>query len=243
MMRAVLLAAGRGTRLGTLTATTPKPLLEVAGRPIIVRILDAFYGAGIRDVAIITGYRGEMIRSELGNGSAVGMHIEYRQQERLDGTARALSLARDFAGGEAFAFGWGDVVMGTDTYRNVVRASRLADGALAVNAMDDLSQGGAVTVEGDGDAMFAKDLVEKPAPGAVDTHWNNAGFGVLAPEIWDHIDALAPDAKGEYVLPTAIGAWLESGARVRAVPVEGPWFDIGTPESLESARTAFENAP
>jgi dTDP-glucose pyrophosphorylase len=145
-------------------------------------------------------------------------------------------------GDETFAFGWGDVLFEPENYRRVVRASRLADGAVAVNEMEDPSQGGAVTVEGDGDAMFATDLVEKPAPGTTDTRWNNAGFGVLAPEIWDHIDALAPDAKGEYVLPTAIGAWLRSGARVRAVAIEGPWFDIGTPESLEAARSAFGSA-
>lgn len=238
-MRVVLLAAGRGTRLGALTETMPKPLLEIAGRPILVRILDGLYAAGLRDVAIITGYRGEMIRSELGNGAAVGMHIEYREQTALDGTARALSLARDFVGEEPFAFGWGDVVMCPENYRNVVRAARLADGALAVNAMDDLSQGGAVLVSNEGDTLFATGLVEKPAPGTIETPWNNAGFGVLAPEIWDHIDGLEPAANGEYVLPTAIGSWLASGARVRTVPIEGPWFDIGTPESLEAARAAF----
>ncbi len=164
-MRAVLVAAGRGTRLGALTESTPKPLLEVAGRPILVRILDALHAAGLRDVAIITGYRGEMIRSELGNGAAVGMHIEYREQTELDGTARALSLARDFVGNEPFAFGWGDIVMRPENYRSVVRAARLADGALAVNAMDDLSQGGAVLVRNEGDMLFATGLVEKPAPG------------------------------------------------------------------------------
>lgn len=242
-MRAILLAAGRGTRLGALTDTTPKPLLEVAGRPIIVHILDALHAAGIRDVAIVTGYRGEMIRSELGNGAAVGMHIEYREQRQLDGTARALSLARDFVGDEAFAFGWGDVVMRPETYRNVVRASRLADGALAVNAMDDLSEGGALLVREEGDVLFATGLVEKPAPGTVDTHWNNAGFGVLAHEAWGHIESVEPAANGEYVLPTAIGAWLESGARVRAVAVEGPWFDIGTPESYQAACASLEVRP
>jgi UDP-N-acetylglucosamine diphosphorylase / glucose-1-phosphate thymidylyltransferase / UDP-N-acetylgalactosamine diphosphorylase / glucosamine-1-phosphate N-acetyltransferase / galactosamine-1-phosphate N-acetyltransferase len=238
-MRVILLAAGRGTRLGVLTDQTPKPLLEVAGRPILVRILDGLYAAGVRDVAIVTGYRGEMIRSELGNGAAVGMHIEYREQTALDGTARALALARDFAGDESFAFGWGDVLFEPQSYRRVVRASRLADGALAVNEMDDLSQGGAVTVRSEGDTLFATGLVEKPAADPVDTRWNNAGFGVLAPEIWEYIDALEPDAKGEYMLPTAIGAWLQSGACVRAVAIEGPWFDIGTPESLEAARAAF----
>lgn len=238
-MRAVLVAAGRGTRLGALTESTPKPLLEIAGRPILVRILDALHAAGLRDVAIITGYRGEMIGSELCNGAAVGMHIEYRLQKELDGTARALSLARDFVGNEPFAFGWGDVVMRPENYRNVLRSARLADGALAVNVMDDLSQGGAVLVRNEGDMLFATGLVEKPAPGSVETPWNNAGFGVLAPEVWGHIDALAPAANGEYVLPTAIGSWLASGARVRAVPVDGPWFDIGTPQSLEAARAAF----
>ncbi|HKS92337.1 MAG TPA: sugar phosphate nucleotidyltransferase, partial [Tepidiformaceae bacterium] len=71
------------------------------------------------------------------------------------------------------------------------------------------------------------------------SHWNNAGFGVLGPEIFDVIATLAPSPRGEYELTGALDALVRAGTRIRAVPVEGPWFDIGTPESLDAARAAF----
>lgn len=238
--RAVLLAAGRGTRLGDLTSSTPKPLLQVGGRPIVVRILDGLIAAGIREVTIVTGYLAEVLERELGNGAASGLDVRYVRQAALDGTARALTLARDRLGDELFLFAWGDIVVRGENYRHVVRASRFADAVIAVNDVDDPWAGAAVYVERDaGGALLVRRIVEKPAPGTSSTRWNNAGFGVLGPAIWPLIDALEPSPRGEYELPRAIEKLVEAGARVVAVPVEGPWFDVGTPESLEAARLAF----
>lgn len=235
-MKAVVLAAGRGARLGDLTRETPKPLLRVGRRSILVRILDGLMAAGIDDVTIITGYLGEVIERETGNGSASDIAVRYVRQETLDGSAKAIALAREHLGDEPFVFAWGDIVVGQANYRAVVRHSRMLDGSLAVNEVEDPCQGAAVYVD---DAWRVTRIVEKPAPGTSTTRWNNAGFGVLPPDIWAHIDALMPSPRGEYELPQAIAALIASGAAVRAVPVDGPWFDAGTPESLEAARVAF----
>jgi dTDP-glucose pyrophosphorylase len=72
------------------------------------------------------------------------------------------------------------------------------------------------------------------------TNYNNAGFGVLPAQIWAEIDALAVSERGEYELPRAIAALVTSGARLRAVPVMGTWWDIGTPEDLDAARRSWE---
>jgi len=234
--RAILLAAGKGTRLGSLTAQAPKPLLEVGGKPILVHIIDGLMRAGIERFLVVTGHFGELIEAELGNGGAVGVRIEYVRQERLDGTARALALGRNFAGDEPFFFGWGDILVRPENYRSVVRRARLADAVIAVNEVDDPWAGGAVYVD---DELRVTRMVEKPARGTSTTRWNNAGFGVLGPEIWPLIEALEPSERGEYELPQAIGALIASGARVVASPVEGPWFDIGTPEQLVAARREF----
>jgi NDP-sugar pyrophosphorylase family protein len=233
---AVLLAAGRGTRLGALTAGTPKPLIEVGGRPIIVRIMEGLIRAGIRRFAIVTGYLAEKVEYELGNGTQAGVSVTYHRQEEQDGTARALALARPLLGEEQFFFGWGDILVRPENYRAVIKAGRLADAAIAVNQVDDPSAGAAVYVD---EAGLVTRLVEKPAPGTSTTRWNNAGLGVLGPEAWPFIDALEPSPRGEFELPAAIGAMAEAGLRVRAVPLEGPWFDIGTPESLAAARAEF----
>ena len=234
--KAVLLAAGRGTRLGALTERMPKPLLSVGGRPIIARILDGLRAAGIREVLIVTGYLGEQIERELGNGAASGFSITYARQETRDGTARAAALAREFAGDERFFVGWGDILVDPANYPKLVRAARFADAAIAVNEVADPAAGAAVYVD---DGMRATRIVEKPAPGTSATPWNNAGLCVLPPAIWPFIEALEPSERGEYELPQAIAAFIEGGANVRAVPTDGPWFDIGTPENLEAARAAF----
>lgn len=244
---AIVLAAGRGTRLGELTDERPKPLLTVGRRPAIAHILDGLVRAGVDTVAIITGYHAAMIEAELGNGAGSGINVVYRRQEQLDGTAHALALARDVAGDGRFFFAWGDILVRGENYRAVARAARLADGAIAVNAVEDPSSGAAVYTmpplpwppNDDMPAAMITGMLEKPGPGAARSHWNNAGFGVLGPEVWPAIDGLDPSPRGEYELPEAIDVLVRGGQRIRAVPVEGPWFDIGTPESLEAARATF----
>lgn len=234
--RAVLLAAGRGKRLGVLTESTPKPLLEVAGRPIIVHALDALIVAGVREFAIVTGYLAAKLEAELGNGAQSNVSITYFRQAKLDGTARAVALAREFVGEEPFFLGWGDIMVRAENYREVLKKGRFADAAIAVNHVEDPATGAAVYVDS---TMRVTRMVEKPPPGTSSTHWNNAGLMSLSPKVWPFIDALTPSTRGEYELPQAIAAMVASGSEVVAVPIEGPWFDIGTPESLDAARTAF----
>ena len=79
MTTAVVLAAGRGTRMGALTARAPKPLLEVAGRPLIVHVLGGMANAGVRRAIVVTGYLGEQIEAALGDGAGLGLALEYRR--------------------------------------------------------------------------------------------------------------------------------------------------------------------
>ena len=234
--KAVLLAAGRGSRLGALTENQPKPLLSVAGRPIIVHILDGLRRAGIEEITVITGYLGDVLERELGNGEASGLNLRYVRQENLNGTARALALARDWLGDEQFFAGWGDILVRPENYRRVIRAARLADAAIAVNEVDDPWAGAAVYVDA---AKIVQRIVEKPARGTSTTRWNNAGLSVVGMSIWAEIDRLQPSKRGEYELPRAVAALVAGGARVVAVPVEGEWFDVGTAEDLERARAEF----
>ncbi len=236
--RAVILAAGRGTRLGALTANYPKALLDVAGRPVIVRILDGLAAAGITDVCVITGHFASLVESELGNGGESGLRLAYVRQAHLEGTARALVLARDFTDGEKFVFALGDILVRPVNYRRVVKAAALATAVVGVNEVDDPFAGAAVYLD-PGDPSRVVRIVEKPPPGTSATRWNNAGFGVLGPEIWPAIEALRPSGRGEYEFTDAIAALVEAGERVVAVPVEGPWFDVGTSSDLERARAEF----
>lgn len=232
---AVLLAAGRGTRLGALTESFPKAMLTVGGTPILHRILSGLAAGGVAEVVIVTGHAAGVLEAATGDGSRWGVRIRYRRQETPEGTARAVALARGDLQGAPFFCGWGDIVVEEHNYARVLAASD-GGGALAVNEVEDPYAGAAVYVDGKG---FVERLVEKPARGTAGTRWNNAGLVVLPPETWEFIDGLQPSARGEYELPEAIAAYVASGGRMRAVPIQGPWFDVGTPESLAAARAHF----
>lgn len=234
--RAALLAAGRGTRLGALTEALPKPLIEVGGQPMLHRIISGLAAGGVPEIVVVTGYLADMLEAETGDGSRWDVSLRYVRQPRPDGTARALSLARAFLGDGPFFAGWGDIVVGTENYANVLAAASGAEAVLAVNEVVDPSSGGAVYVDRD---WRVTRLVEKPPSGSSTTRWNNAGLMVLPPAIWPFVESLAPSSRGEYELPQAVAAAIEQGMRTRAVPIAGPWFDVGTPESLAAARAYF----
>jgi dTDP-glucose pyrophosphorylase len=241
MTTAVVLAAGRGTRMGALTAATPKPLLEVAGRPLIEHVLGGFAAAGVDRAVVVVGYLAEVVEAALGDGSRLGLAIEYCRQECMDGTARALLLAAPLLERQPFAVSWGDILVPRPFYAEFIGAFRRqpCDAQLAVNAVDDPWRGAAVYVDETGRATR---LEEKPPRGQARTQWNNAGILMLTPLVLEYARRLAPSARGEYELPQAIGRMIEDGRSVRALPVRGAWSDVGTPEDLAAAQTLFAAA-
>lgn len=220
--------------MGKLTASTPKPLLRLGGRPIIEHILAGLHTAGVRDVVIVTGYRGEQIETHLGDGSRLGVHVVYRRQSAPEGTARALLLARPVVGDQAFVLSWGDIVVEPSAYAGLLDAFNRTpcDILLAVNPVDDPWRGAAVYVDDD---WRVRNVVEKPPCGTSQTRWNNAGLFVFTARIFSYAAQLRPSPRGEYELPQAFGAMVADGLAVRAYPVRGYWSDLGTPEDLVAA--------
>lgn len=232
--RAVVLAAGRGTRLGALTDDTPKPLLEVAGASLISHVLEGIRSAGIHEVVVVTGYRSADIEDHV--WGFAGLSIRFARQEAPRGTAHALEVASSYLRDRMFLFAWGDILVDPVVYRRVVLAAEQSDAVLAINEVADPTVGAAVTVD---DEMWVTGIVEKPPPGESSTRWNNSGIGVLGSEAWQHIDRVEPSERGELELTAAIATMIDRGAKIRAVPVEGYWYDIGTPASLAEARAAL----
>ncbi|MGH7780984.1 MAG: nucleotidyltransferase family protein [Candidatus Binataceae bacterium] len=237
---AVLLAAGRGTRLGALTAETPKPLLEVAGAPLIEHIAGALADAGISRFVVVTGYLGAQVAAwceKFARGNS-GIEIEAVAQRELNGTGGAILAAREKLADEPrFIFGWGDVLMDRANYRRFVAraAEDDFDLLLAANRMKDPWRGAAVYLSGD---MRVQRLVEKPAQGESGTEWNNAGLFAAKPMLFDQIPLIA-SPRGELELPMAIAAMIDGGREVRAIDMRGFWSDVGTPVDLEIARKRF----
>jgi NDP-sugar pyrophosphorylase family protein len=119
-MRAMILAAGKGTRLRPLTDTLPKPLIEVAGRPMIAFPLQLLRTAGIQEVVINLHHLGSQIRAALGDGRAYGVHITYSEEDPILETGGAIAAVRDFLGDEPF------VVLNADTFIDVKLADVIA---------------------------------------------------------------------------------------------------------------------
>lgn len=220
--------------MGVLTATTPKPLLALGGRPIIEYILCALPRARIDHAVIVTGYRGPQIEACLGDGSRLGLRLTYRHQAEPRGTALALLAARDQLADEPFLLSWGDIVAEPTAYAALVAdfAGRPSDALLTVNEMDDPWRGAAVYVDAD---WRVTRLIEKPPRGTSTTHWNNAGIFVFTPRVITYAERVRPSARGEYELPQALAAMISDGCLVRAHPLDGYWSDLGTPEDLAAA--------
>src|SRR5450432_3849538 len=104
--KAVLLAAGRGTRMRELTEDLPKPMLPVRGRPVLAHIVSGLVAAGVTDVLIIVGYRADVVRAYFGDGSAHGARMQYATQITQDGTGRVVDLARNFADEDPFVLSY-----------------------------------------------------------------------------------------------------------------------------------------
>ena len=85
-MKAVILAAGKGTRMKELTSELPKPMLRIQGKPILEHIVDGLKAAGIREIFIVTGWRADVIERYFGDGNRWGMKIQYGRQVVQDGT-------------------------------------------------------------------------------------------------------------------------------------------------------------
>ena len=240
--KAVLLAAGRGKRLGAFTERTPKPMLEVAGQPLIAHIVEALATNEVRDIAIVTGYLGSQIEDwcirMMRKNRDVRLATFY--QAELNGTAGAMLLGREFVANEgAFIFGWGDILMDAENYARFIQAARAQsyDLMLSVNRVRDPWRGAAVYVDGN---MRVEQLIEKPVRGTSTTNWNNAGLFAATPLIFEYLAKLKPSARGELELPEAMAMMIADRCVVRAVDIRGFWSDVGTPEDLESARKLFK---
>jgi dTDP-glucose pyrophosphorylase len=227
--RAVLLAAGRGTRMRELTADFPKPMIEVRGKPVLQHIVEGLRDTGVRRFLIIVGYHAEMVRNFFGDGRHHNVDIEYATQTVQDGTGRVVNLARDFTGGLPFVLSYGDILISPVNYKRVVDFPNDCEATITVTRGEDVSKGGAVFVN---EQMELVDLREKPKPGEPTSPWYNAGLYAFRPSIFEFIEKLEPSPRGEYELTDAIRDLAHSGKKVKSLELTGEWADVRDPEVL-----------
>lgn len=233
--KAVLLAAGRGTRMRELSLEMPKPMIPVRGKPILAHITAGLAAAGITDFLIVVGYRADVVRDYFGEGSAHGFRVQYATQVTQDGTGRVVELAREFAGGDPFVLSYGDILVDPQNYHALVAPKADDDALLTVKHSDDVSKGGAVFVNA---AFELTDLREKPQPGEPTSPWYNAGVYTFRPSIFEFTARLERSPRGEYELTDAIRDLALSGRRVQCLELTGEWADVRDPEVLAELNAA-----
>jgi len=227
--KAVVLAAGRGTRMRELTTDLPKPMIEVRGKPVLQHIVEGLRDASVRRFIIIVGYHAEAVRNFFGNGQRHKVDIDYVTQTVQDGTGRVVNLARSFVGDSPFILSYGDILISPENYKRIVDLSDDCEAIVTVTRGEDVSKGGAVFVN---EQMELVDLREKPKPGEPTSPWYNAGLYAFRPAIFELISKLKPSPRGEYELTDGIRDLVHSGKKVQALELAGEWADVRDPEIL-----------
>jgi dTDP-glucose pyrophosphorylase len=221
---AVLMAGGKGVRLQPLTYDTPKPMLPVAGRPILERLVLQLVGSGIRRIYIAVNYLGHVIERHFENGRRFGCRIEYLRETRALGTAGPLSLLPKGAAKEPMLVMNGDLV----TEFNVARLLQFhARGDYALTTclkpyVVDIPFG---VADVQGDALTG--MREKPQQ----SHLVNTGIYVVG----ERALRLVPKDK-ESTMPELIERCMKRKLGVGAFQLEGDWIDVGRHETLKQAR-------
>ena len=227
--KAVLLAAGRGTRMRELTTDLPKPMIEVRGKPVLQHIVEGLREAGVRDFLIIVGYHADAVQNFFGDGSRYNIEIHYATQAVQDGTGRVVDLARNFAGDSPFVLNYGDILVDPTNYKRLLDLPHDIEAIITVTRGEDTSKGGAVFLN---DEMELVDLREKSKPDKATSPWYNAGIYTFRPSIFEFTAMLKPSPRGEYELTDAIRGLAQTGKKVQAIELTGEWADVRDPEIL-----------
>ncbi|WP_276357821.1 NDP-sugar synthase [Cohnella caldifontis] len=220
-MKALLLAGGLGTRLRPLTENLPKPMARVGNRPWLEHLILHYKAQGVSDFVLAVKYYRELIESCFGDGSRLGVRIEYSVEKELLGTAGAVKNAEPFLDGRF-------IVVNADIIHQVDLASALAfherrgaDVTICLTEVDDPSPYGVVEQNEDGRILR---FVEKPKKEEAPSNRINAGIYIMERSVLERIPAGVAVSIEKETFPQ----WIASGAGVYGHPIGGYWMDMGT---------------
>lgn len=227
---AILLVGGKGTRLRPLTVHTPKPMIPAAGVPFLTHQLARAQAAGVRHVVLATSYLAEVFEPHFGDGSALGLHLEYVTETEPLGTGGAIRNVADrlhSAPGDPVLVLNGDILTGLDIPALVATHRRTAaDISLHLTKVDDPRAFGLVPTDPDGRVTA---FLEKPqTPEEIVTDQINAGCYVFTRSVIDTIPAGRPVSVERETFPDLLAA----GAHLQGMVDSTYWLDLGTPRAF-----------
>lgn len=226
-MKAVILAAGKGTRLLPLTETIPKAMVLVNDKPMLQILLEQLKSFGIRDILIVTHHHKEKIENYFKNGSAFGVNLHYAFQKEMKGNADALLQAEHFINEERFLCIACDSLFETSLLARLIEHK--AAGVMTGKPVLDARRYGIILTEGE----KVKKIIEKPEHPP--SNLANFSVYVLPAKIFAACRVLSPGLKGEYLLTDAIQHLINQRIEFNYV-ISEHIIDIGTLEQLEEAQ-------
>jgi glucose-1-phosphate thymidylyltransferase len=237
-LRGVILAGGKGTRLGELTKVTNKHLLPVGPYPMVYYPLKKLVGAGVTDILLVSGteHMGDFIEL-LSSGREHGCHLTYRVQDEAGGIAQALGLAALFCTGARCAVILGDNVFMDPLGPILKEAKRAPNHAwVAVKEVTDPARYGVAELQGN----RIVGIEEKPK--RPKSKYAVAGIYIYPPDVFDVIRDLRPSQRGELEITDVNRHYLKEG-RLGYSVLEGYWTDAGTPDSLALVNQLVRDTP
>jgi len=227
-MKAVILAAGEGTRMWPLTYTRPKAMLPIANKPIVEHLLIEAKAAGITEFILVVGYHGQTVRDYFGNGEKWGVRIEYATQRKQLGTADALSRVDGLVGHKFLVLN-GDVLIGEKEIRKLLGRD---DVALSVTEVEDAENLGLVEIKGDKVVRIHEKVTTPPSNLA------NAGMYLLTTEIFGAITRTEKSPRGEYEITDSLQLLIDEGFDISCEKIDR-WLDMSYPWDLLRANESL----
>jgi NDP-sugar pyrophosphorylase family protein len=238
--RAMVLAAGRGTRLAPLTDRLPKPLMPVAGRPMIVHILELLRCGGIDDVVINLHHLGHLIEREIRDGAGLGLRVRYSWEPEILDTGGGIKRAQPLLGDEPFIVANGDSLLELSLH-DLVEAHRAGRGiaTMVVRPTPDAARWGLVELDSGDRVRRVAGLPAGLAKVAPLRPFMFPGLHVFEPRVFDYMRPGAAFSITRETYP----AMLTAGETICGFVTRGRWLTIDTPEELHAADRTMTLAP
>lgn len=226
--QAVIMVGGKGTRLRPLTETKPKPILPVLDKPCLAYLIESFARGGVTEIILACGYRSEQMVKAIGDGSDLGIKIEYSYEDKPMGTAGAIKILEDRLD-DVFVAANGDVFADLDLSKEI--EEHFTSGAavtIALTPVENPCEFGIARLNAGGEIT---EFREKPKPEEVFSNLINAGVYIVDKKVMEYVPKDAQYDFSKELVPDL----MELGYRIQGHELEGVWRDVGRPSDLIGA--------
>ena len=236
-MKAVILAAGEGNRLKPITSSRPKPMIPIAGKPLLEHTIAGLKEAGVSNILLIVGYKEAIIKDYFKNGlDKFSINIEYITQEEYLGTAHATGYAKNFVKDDPFLMMYGDLLVSPNVFKELLLKFNQSkkEGLISLIEVGNPQDYGIISLNSNG---FVEKITEKPSPELNMGNLANAGIYIFKPLIFEAIEKTEKSMRDEYEFTDSMDILINQlkGNIVGYNIKDYFWSDIGLPWQLLDA--------